>query len=151
MIKLKGFILIGLALGEKTTNEKGQSATDCGKLWQRFLEGGFADKIPGKIINEVFAVYHNYEGDYTKPYSYFIGCKVKSDAKIPEGMNRLEIAGSRYQLFKSYGKMPDCIGKTWEEIWKSDIPRAYLTDFEVYGEKSQDLNNAEIDIFISVT
>ena len=66
----------------------------------------------GKISNEVFAVYHNYEGDYMKPFSYFIGCKVKSDEKTPAGMNRLEIAGSRYQLFKSIGKIPDCIGKT---------------------------------------
>jgi predicted transcriptional regulator YdeE len=150
MIKTEEFKLIGLPLETKTTNDNGQSAIDCGNLWQKFITGDYAEKIPGKSGKEIFAVYHSYEGDHTGPFSFFIGCKVKAGTKIPAGMESLVISGGNCQIFKAKGKMPDCIVNAWEEIWNSDIPRAYLADYEVYGEKSKDRNNGEIDIFISV-
>jgi len=150
MTTIKQFKLIGLALKTITTNENGQSMIDCGNLWQKFETGGFADKIPGKTGNEILAVYHNYEGDHTKPFSFFIGCKVKADTKVPEGMDGLVIPDGNYQIFKAKGKMPECIGKAWQEIWSSVTARAYQADFEVYGEKNKDWNNAEVDIFLSV-
>jgi predicted transcriptional regulator YdeE len=150
MVTIKGFRLIGLALKSKTTNENGQSMIDCGNLWQLFVTGSYADKIPGKLGSELFAVYYNYEGDYTKPFSYFIGCKVKVETEVPEVMNSIMIPDGNYQLFKAKGKMPDCIGKAWQEIWSSDIQRVYMADFEVYGEGSRNPADAEIDIYLSV-
>jgi predicted transcriptional regulator YdeE len=100
--------------------------------------------------NEIYAVYHQYEGDHIKPFSYFIGCKVNTGTNIPEGMDSLIIPGGIFNLVTSKGKMPDCINDAWKEIWDSDIDRAYDTDFEVYGDKSRDWNNAEIEIFISI-
>jgi predicted transcriptional regulator YdeE len=149
MQAIRKFKLIGLALKNKTTNEKGQSAIDCGNLWQKFQTEGIYNKITGKLTEEVFAVYHSYEGNYTKPFSYFIGCKVDPDTKNNE-LERLIIDDGNYRKFTAKGKMPDCIGKAWDEIWKSGVSRAYKYDFEVYGEKSKDWNNAEVDIYISV-
>lgn len=149
-IEIAAFKLIGLGLKIKTTNEDSQSNTDCGNLWQRFEKEQYADRIEDKLSNELFAVYHSYDGDHTKPFSYFIGCKVKIDAKVPEGMDSLIIADGKYQLFRSSGKIPDCIINTWKEIWNSNLQRTYKTDFEVYGEKSKDWSNAEIEIFLSV-
>ena len=77
--KKSEFKLIGLKLDNKTTNEGGQSSIECGNLWQKFETENFAERIPDKLSDEVYAVYFDYEGDYTKPYSYFIGCKVKID------------------------------------------------------------------------
>jgi predicted transcriptional regulator YdeE len=150
MITMRGFRLIGVALKSKTTNENGQSMIDCGNLWQQFGTGGYADRIPEKLGNEVFAVYYNYEGDYTKPFSYFLGCKVKADTKAPEGMDSIMIPEGNYQLFRAKGKLPECIGKALQEIWSSDIKRAYMADFEVYGERSRNPADAEIDIYLSV-
>jgi predicted transcriptional regulator YdeE len=147
---VKGFRLIGIALKNKTSNGNGQSGMDCGNLWQKFEKEDTFNTIQGKISNEIFAVYYNYEGDYTKPFSYFIGCKVNPDLNVPAGLDSLIIQNGNYQLFTAKGKIPDCISTTWQKIWSSDIPRAYQADFEVYGEKSKDLSNAEIDIFISV-
>ena len=48
--------LIGLSLGKKTTNENGQSAIDCGSHWQKFEAGKYADRIPNKIKDKIFAV-----------------------------------------------------------------------------------------------
>jgi len=143
--------LIGLSLNRKTTNENGQSQIDCGNLWQQFEKENYADRIPGKLSNEILAVYHEYEGDYTQPFSYFIGCKVNNDTGVPPGMDSLIIPKASYQKIIARGKMPDCITNAWKEIWSSDISRAYQADFEVYDERSKDWSNAEVDIYISVT
>ncbi len=149
-LKLEEITLVGLSLGTKTTNENGRSAIDCGNLWQKFQEGKIADRIPGKLSDEIYAVYHQYEGDHTLPFSYFIGCKVNNDTKIPEGMDGLIIPAGVYQKFIAAGEMPNCIMDTWKKVWNSGISRAFHVDFEVYGEKSKDWKNAEVDIFISV-
>jgi len=142
--------LIGIILEKKTTNTSGQSAIDCGNLWQKFLSEGIANLIPGKIKDEILAVYFNYEGDYTKPFSYFIGCRVSDKQIIPNGLTGLIIPALKFQVFSAKGRMPECIAKAWENIWKSNINRAYRFDYEVYGEKSLDFENAEIEIFLSV-
>ena len=149
-IEKKEFKLIGLALKTKTTNKNGQSGKDCGSLWQKFEKENYAEKIPEKLSNEIFAVYYNYEGDYTKPFSYFIGCKVKDYTEVPEGMDSLIIIGGQYLQFIAKGIMPDCVGDMWKQIWNSGIKRTYQTDFEVYDERSKNWNDAEVDIFISV-
>ena len=38
----------------------------------------------------------------------------------------------------------------WTKIWNSDLDRTFTADFEVYGEKSQNPENAEVDIFVAV-
>ncbi|HXS57338.1 MAG TPA: GyrI-like domain-containing protein [Hanamia sp.] len=149
-ITIKEFKLIGVALETKTTNENGQSGIDCGTLWQQFEEGNYAAKIQEKLSNEIFAVYYNYEGDYTKPFSYFIGCKVQNDTKVPEGLTSLIIPDQAYRKFVAKGVMPDCVANKWKEIWSTDISRAYGADFEVYDERSKDWSRAEVDIFISL-
>ena len=149
-VKLEEFFLTGLALQTKTTNTNGQSAIDCGNLWQEFEKEKYAEIIPGKVNGEILAVYHQYEADHTAPFSYFIGCKVKPGSEIPKGLQRLFIPAGTYQKITAKGNMPDCLIKTWNEIWHSDIPRSYQIDFEVYGEKSSDWNNAEVEIYISI-
>jgi len=149
--ELEEFKLIGISLGKKTTNENGQAGIDCGNMWQKFEKGDYSNKIPGKTGDEVFAVYHDYEGDHTKPYSYFIGCKVKPNTEVPEGMDSLLIAAATYQQITAKGKIPDCIISAWQTIWsRQDTNRAYQADFEIYDSRSKDWTNAEVDIFLSV-
>ena len=143
------FKLIGLKLDNKTTNVKEQSNMDCGNLWQKFENENFAERIQGKLSSEIYAVYYNYEGDYTKPFSYFIGCKVKNDTELLQGMDSLVIPVGNYSKVVASGKMPDCIHNSWKVIWNSDIARTYQFDFECYDERSKDWNNAEVDIFVS--
>jgi predicted transcriptional regulator YdeE len=144
-----GFRLIGLQLDRKTFNEGGQSGRDCGSLWQQFESGDFHLKIPGKVSNEICAVYFDYEGDHTRPYSYFIGCQVNSSAEVPEGMSTIVIPEGNYTRLIAHGQMPDCVAGKWREIWDSAIERQYTYDFEVYGEKSKDWSNATVEVFIS--
>ncbi|MDX1642055.1 MAG: GyrI-like domain-containing protein [Balneolaceae bacterium] len=148
-LQIDSIKLIGIALPSKTTNKNNQSMKDCGELWTRFEKEGVFSKIPNKLSDEVLAVYHDYEGDHTQPFSYFIGCKVVEGTEIPDGLDSLTIPAGNYQKVKAKGEMPGCIAEKWQEIWKSDIARAYIADFELYDERSRDWNNAEVDIYLS--
>jgi len=48
--------------------------------------------------------------------------------------------------------MPNAVVATWQEIWSNNIAlyRTYHADFEVYGEKSQQGENSEVEIYIGV-
>jgi predicted transcriptional regulator YdeE len=149
-VEIEEINLIGLPLKARTTNANGQSGIDCGNLWQQFEKGQYSAKISGKLSEEVYAVYHEYDGDYTNPYSYFIGCKVSPGTNVPAGLASLVIKSGTYQKILAKGKMPDCVADAWKEIWSSNISRKYGTDFEVYDERSKDWSNAEVDIYLSI-
>ena len=123
---------------------------DCGGLWQRFMGEGIANKISGKISDNLYAVYFDYDGDHTNPYSFFIGCNVDTNAVVPEGLQSISIPTQNYTVITAKGKMPDGVATTWEDIWKSDINREYGYDFEVYTILSPDWSDAQVDIYISV-
>ncbi len=82
-----------------------------------------------RVSDEIYAVYFEYEGDHTQPFSYFIGCKVTDSAPAPD-MDTLTIPAQSYTKFIAKGKMPDCISNSWKDIWDSKIERAYKYDFE---------------------
>ncbi len=147
--KKSEFKLIGLKLHNKTTNEGGQSSIDRGSLWQKFEKENFTKRIPDKLSEEIYAVYFYYEGDHTKPFSYFIGCPVKMDTPVPQGMESLLIPTKNYSKVIAKGKMPDCVANSWKDIWSWNIDRAYNFDFEKYDERSKDWSNAEVEIFVS--
>jgi predicted transcriptional regulator YdeE len=149
-IELMEIKLIGLSLKEKTRNENGQSTKDCMSLWDEFEKNHYAEMIPGKLSNELYGVYHDYEGDSSNPFAYFIGCKVDTIGKIPEGLKSLIIPAGIYYKIIAKGKMPECVINAWKEIWNIAIPRAYKIDFEVYDERSRDWNNGEVDVYLSV-
>ena len=146
----KNFRLIGLKLGHKTTNENGQAGIDCGNLRQQFEAERISELIPNKVNNAVYAVYYGYEKDDTKPYCYFIGCQVDEISEIPESLSELAIPAQDYVMITAKGAMTGCISDAWREIWASNINRKFGFDFEVYDERSQDWNDAELDIFVSV-
>jgi predicted transcriptional regulator YdeE len=149
-VEINEISLIGLALKGKTSNANGQSGIDCGNLWQMFEKGQYHQKIPGKLTEEILAVYHGYEGDNKQPFSYFIGCKVQPGTGVPEGLTSLKISSGTYNKINAKGKMPDCIADAWKEVWSSNISRKYDTDFEVYDERSHDWSNAEVDVYVSI-
>lgn len=146
---IEKFYVIGISV--RTTNEGGQAAKDIPQLWERFMSEDIESKIPAKISRDVYGIYTEYEGDYTQPYTTVLGCKVESLDNIPEGFIGLTIETANYEKYTAKGKMSDdIVYNKWTEIWQSDLDRTYLSDFEIYGERSVDMDNAEVDIFISV-
>lgn len=149
MEQINSFKIIGISV--ETTNEKGKSTADLGKLWGRFYAENVQTRIPNKLSEEIYSIYTNYENGYKGKQSAIIGLKVESLDSIPEGLIGREFAGGRYTKFIAKGEMPMAVIDKWKKIWKRDkeLNRQYTADFEVYGEKSQNGKNSEVEIYIA--
>lgn len=144
--------LIGLKLSKETSNMNSQSSKDCGELWQKFEQEAIKNVIPNKLSDSIYAVYFDYSHDQhnNKVLSYFIGCNVEEGTDIPNGLVELNIPVQKYHIELATGKMTDCISEAWFRIENSTIDRKYGFDFELYDERSQDWNNAAVEIYISI-
>lgn len=147
--QIDGFDIVGIKI--RTAND-GSAGRDLPVLWSRFMDTKLKDKIPNKTDDSIYFLYSNYEGDHTQPYDAIIGCKVSSIDEVPDGMIAHRINSGNMAKFVAQGSLikGEAIINKWFEIWKSDIDRTFDTDFEVYDERSKDVQNAEVDIFISV-
>ncbi len=144
---LDTFRVIGIAI--RTTNKDAQSEKDISELWQRFIHEKIIDRIPDKINTDIYCIYTDYEGDHNGLYTTIIGCKVASTENLPEAFISKTIPATTYRVYASTGKLPDCVVKTWLTIWHSGLHRNYIADFDVYGEKAKNPENAEIETYVS--
>lgn len=148
-IKIESFKIIGIAI--RTSNANQRAANDIPKLWNTFMSKNILDNIPNKINNTIYCLYTNYEGNHTQPYTTIIGCKVKNLDVIPEDMIGKSFNGGEYQKMSVKGNLEEgLIINQWFKIWNMDLNRAYTVDFEIYGEKAQNPNNAEVDILVGI-
>jgi len=149
MEQIENFKIIGIET--ETTNENGKSAEDLGKLWERFYGENVPSKIQNKKSDEIYSIYTDYESDYQGKYKTIIGQKVSSLDKVPNGLIGREFNGGKYQKFIAKGQMPNAVMEKWQEIWAKDkeLNRKYTADFEVYGKKSQNGENSEVEIYIA--
>ena len=146
---MEKFKIIGITT--RTTNENNQAMMDIPALWNEFLSGNLIEKIPNKLNSEIYCIYTEYEKDHTKPYTALLGCRVDNLSKIPEGMIGKEFEGGKYQKFIARGNLTNgAVAQEWSKIWNSDLERKYTADFEIYGEKAQNPENAEVDIYVAI-
>ena len=143
------FKIIGISI--ESTNEGAKSVEDMGKLWGKFYSDWSADKIANKESDEVYSIFTDYESDYTGKYTAIIGHKVESLEEIPDGLVGRQFKGGKYVKFVAKGEMPNAVVDLWKKVWKEDkeLKRRYTADFEVYGAKSQNGAESEVDVFIA--
>ncbi len=141
-----------IGISTETTNQNGQASADLGQLWGKFFAENIIGKIPNKISNEIYSIYTDYESDYTGKYTTIIGLKVSSLDEIPNGLIGREFENQNFIKITAKGEMPNAIAETWKEIWAKDkeLNRTYTYDFEVYGEKSQNGENSEVEVYLSI-
>ena len=99
-------------------------------MWSEFLKN--------KVEGDIYAIYCNYESDYTGDFDFIIGTEVnngKYSVTIPKG---------EYYIRDVASQDPRDVGEAWNEIWKSNLPRTYQTDFELYK------TDGSISIYLSV-
>ena len=104
VVQKPSLIVIGIEC--RTSNDLDAGPQDIPKLWERFYSENLMDQIPNKVSHEVIALYCDYEGDYTKPYSLVIGCQVTSLGEIPKGMVAKVLPASSYAVFNAKGEYP---------------------------------------------
>lgn len=124
---------------------------------QKYFHSGLAEKIDNrKTPGTTFCVYTNYESDANGDYTYFIGEEVTSFDKIEGDFESLIIPAQQYAKFTNQpGSMPAVCIDMWKNIWKMNVTelggkRAYISDFEIYDERSANHTNVTLDIFIGI-
>ena len=148
-MSIQKFNVIGISV--RTTNENGQSYQDIPALWNQFMSEGISQQIPNKTGDAIYCIYTDYEKDHTRPYTTILGCVVDNISVIPEGMVAKTISGVHYQKFTAKGNLNEgIVVDEWVKIWNSDLDRLYTDDFEIYGERAQNPENAEVDIYIAI-
>lgn len=103
-----------------------------GEFWQEFMSNQIATRIPNRTDENVVAIYCEYEGDYTKPYTLFLGCVVEDATDVPDDFVSRKIPAGQYVKRIASGAMPDALIRAWVGIWNSQLERSYETDFEVH-------------------
>ena len=99
------------------------------------MQEGILDTIPNKLNSDVIALYTDYEGNYTQPYTFMLGCMVSSLDTIPEGMTSKVLPSGAYAEFVATGEHPAGVVAAWQTIWEKEdeLNRTYISDYEVYG------------------
>jgi len=142
------FYLIGISI--RTSNQNGQSGADIGALWTGFINDDLIHQIPGKLSEDIYCVYTDYESDHNGFYTAVLGCKVNSLDNIPGGFNGIIIPGGKYQACYLSGKFPKKIIEAWQEIWQSNIERSYIADYDLYIADSKSPEETDVQIYLSV-
>ena len=144
-----GFKIIGIST--RTTNKDNQSQQDLTNLWGQFYAQNIFDKIPNKVSDNVLSIYTDYKSDFTDEYTTIIGVPVSTLEEIPSELIGREFNADNFEKFVAKGEMPNAVVNVWLDIWKRDkeLDRKYSYDFEVYGQKSQNGENSEVEIYIA--
>lgn len=150
-----GFVVIGI---EARTNNAREATSDgiIPKQWQKFFNEGILEKIPNKSGPNLYAVYSDYASDHNGQYSYVVGAMVKEGTNPPSGMVMKSVPAGQYAVFTTdKGPFARVVPAAWQRIFKLEdegkLKRAYQTDFEIYDQRAQDPENAQVDIYAGLS
>ncbi|MEG0259418.1 MAG: AraC family transcriptional regulator [Lysinibacillus sp.] len=101
------------------------------RLWEEFLHLN--------VKGDVYAVYSNYTSDFTEDYDLHIGAEEEFTTE-----SSVTILAGNYHVIEVDPTVEHAVYSAWLDIWKSDLNRAYATDFEFYGK------DGSVKIFLSI-
>lgn len=137
----EGFSVVGLS--ERVRND---DPAAIGALWEAFHARNIRDEIGTEALNEVYCVYHGYDGGFLDPYRMTIGFRVPESLETPADLYRVKVPEQTFAVFMAEGPQPQTLISEWQAIWNGDHNRAYLADFDVY-----DANNPElVTVFVGL-
>ena len=148
------FTVIGIAA--RTDNAKESTADGIiPKQWQKFFSEGMPAKTPDTTGPNFYAVYADYASDHNGEYTYIVGAQVKDGTTPPNGMVVKQVPAGQYAVFTTeIGPFAKVVPAAWQRIFKLEeegkLKRAYKTDFEIYDQRAQNPQNAQIDIYIGL-
>lgn len=132
----------------RTSNLSPEMGSVIGGLWKSFYEDGIYASIPEKCNQKVLGIYMNYAGDEADEYTAAVACETKKHATVTEEAVKWTIPAGRYARFVVTGNMHTSVAKFWEELWRMELPRAFVCDFEEY--QNADMEHAEIHMYIGL-
>jgi predicted transcriptional regulator YdeE len=149
LVRKEAVAIIGIEC--RTSNAPEAAPYDIPRHWDKFFREEIFNRIPNKASDSVIALYCDYEGDYTQPYSFVIGCPVNSTDEVPEGMAVKIIPAGPYAVFEAVGEFPQSVTDTWTKVWQQMEPeRSYTGDYEIYKDLMATGLPNEIEVVIAL-
>ncbi len=146
IVNLKEKTLAGLSA--RTNNASPEMEKIIGGLWEKFYSPEIYPKIKNKADDKALGVYSDYDSDENGDYTVSVMCRVTGAETLPEGTESRKIPAGKYAKFVVKGNMITAVREFWQKLWKTELNRAYICDFEEY--QNADTENAEIHIYISL-
>ena len=152
IVSKQSFPIIGVEL--RTTTGEGRNFIEIPQFWEKILQKGSIAKIPDrKSPDVVLGICLDFESDGS--FSYIIGAEVNSTDNTPDDMVCRTIPAAQYAVFTARGNMPDSIQDVTRYIYqkwlpKSEYHRANSADFELYDDRFENAENAEVDIYVPI-
>jgi predicted transcriptional regulator YdeE len=141
----------------RTNNaDEATDKSSIGPLWQRFIQHNLAAQIPSRIDSSLIVVYSNYASDEKGAYDYLLGARVSTVENLPTGMSWRKVEPGAYAvILTDKGQMPGVLQAAWARIWKMTPAelggkRAFLTDYEIYDERSANMQSAQLEIHVGL-
>lgn len=132
----------------RTNNSSPDMGAVIGGLWQRFYGEGIYPSIGRKANAKALGIYTDYAEDETGDYTVAVACEVENTDQIPDGVQIRTIPAGRYAKFVVKGHMIKAVADFWTELWKMELPRTFVCDFEEYQDDG--MEDAEIHIYIGI-
>ena len=140
-----------VGVSTRTSNEPGKAERDIPQLWQKFMSENLGTKVSAKVNETIYAVYSDYEGDHTQPYTLTIGYNVSHLDNIPEELTVKIVPPANYAKFISKGDLTkDAVINTWMEIWNTELNRSYTMDLEIYDDRAMNPTNGIAEILVAL-
>ena len=148
IVNLEEKQVVGLV--KETTNNNNKAMKDIKTLWEEFLMKGHYQKIKNRKDNKSIGLYTDYQGDFSQPYNFLCCCEVNKNDSIEDLLVSKTIPSGKYAKFIINGDVQNSVGEFWTKLWQLDLDRKYSCDFEEYQNNTQDMQNQEIHIYISI-
>lgn len=136
----EGFAVVGLS---KVVRNDDPAAI--GALWEAFHKKDVRTKVGANAAQDVYCVYHDYEGGFMDPYRMTIGYRASS-ADAPEGLHRAEVPQQSVVTYEVKGPQPQSLISQWQAIWNGDLNRSYLADYDVYDATDPEAVDVKVGV-----
>lgn len=119
--------------------------------WQRFFQEKVAAAIEGRMSDDIYAVYTNFQNagiNNEGTYSLIIGLAIHPEIEpLPAaGFARAVVPASHRIVFPVAANRPENVGETWQKIWKyAAVQKTCIAEYERYRS-----SDGRIDISIGI-
>ncbi|QSX05007.1 AraC family transcriptional regulator [Sedimentibacter sp. zth1] len=138
IVERKSFKLLAKVKAFRNEIVSDESNTEIPDFWSECIKAGVIDKLKQNTKS------HNIYGacapisEKSNCFDYGIGMEYNG-GKLPKGYRIWDVKPTLWAVFKCIGNNGDCIGETWDRIFKEFLPSSEYnmlddTDFELYPE-----------------
>lgn len=135
-------------ISARTSNAAPDMGTKIGGLWQQFYSPDFFPIIKNKATELSYGIYTDYADRENGDYTVMVACEVTNAENLPKNAEVRKIPAGKYARFIVKGNVKTAVMEFWQKLWKMELDRSFVCDFEEYH--SADMENSEIHIYIGL-